>query len=243
MTFKTSTFDALKQICDCHPGWIYSEPEYLLIADIGSEIIGFIEENENLDLVKKVFGLIEDFLLEDNIELSSLLIAGMFNRMQTEVYTKFVNPDAIDIFFGSRTLQAWGDYIEGHMGNGFRSIESWRKILIQKGGGTQKIQFQFLKPPREFTLDYESVSKIGLLPLLAEKTISWKKNAGKPFMGLKTPYAKITIESWYYPDMTYNEVLVIGNKAKQISGGRYIKTKNQIAILDMEKLESLLKPF
>jgi hypothetical protein len=243
MNFKTSTTDALHQICDCHSHWVYSEPEYLLISDIGSEIISFIQENENLDLIKKVFGIIEEFLQEDNIELSSLIIAGMFNRMQNEVYRKFENPDCINVFFGKRSLQAWEDYIEGHLGYGFRSITSWRKILIQAGGGTHKIRFQFFKSPRDFTLEYETVTKIGLLPLLAEKTISWNNTAGKPFMGLKSPYAKITIESWYYPDMTYNEVMMIGNRAKEISGGRYIKTKNQIAILDMEKFEILLKKF
>ncbi|MDX1958172.1 MAG: hypothetical protein SFU98_06345 [Leptospiraceae bacterium] len=237
----TLTSNAINQICNCYPHWVYKQSEYLCIADIGSDITDWIRNNENIDIVKDVFSTIEKLFEIENQEINSLLIAGMFNRMQNEVYRTFEKPDVIELFMGKKSLKAWGDYLEGHLGKGFRTIIDWRKILIQTGGGLQKLSIRFANTDKEIILNDSDLQKIRILPLLAEKTIDWIKRKEKPYYGFKKPYACIITESWYYPDQIFNQTIIIGNRVNQSTSSRYVKTKNQIGILNMKDLELKLK--
>lgn len=236
----TGTFHCLTQICNCHPTWHYTDIEYLCIADIGSEILYFVEKEIEKETLKKVFSLIEVFLEEENIEINSLIIAGMFGRMQTEAYSIMKNPNKLEKILGERALKAWGDYIEGHLGiKGIRTIEDWRRIIIQKGIEINNLKFHLFDVKKSYEFNSDQLKNLEISPLLAHKIIQWntKEFDGK---GFNNPYASITYNNIVNSSNITNHELIIGNKIASNSELRYLKYRNKIAEIDVQSIKQKL---
>lgn len=236
----TRTYQCLTQICNCHPTWHYTEVEYLCIADIGSEILNFAENEIEKETLKKVFSLIEVFLEEENIEINSLIIAGMFGRMQTEAYSIMKKPNKIEKLLGERALKAWGDYIEGHLGiKGIRTIEDWRRIIIQKGIEINNLKFHLFDIKKSYEFNSNQLKNLDISPLLAHKIIQWNT---KEFdrKGFDNPYAILSYNYIVDSSNIINNELIIGNKISSNNELRYLKYRNKIAEIDIQSIKQKL---
>ena len=128
---------ALKKICEHRAHWMqaFKQPDmlpYLLCVEIGHEIVLDIQANNNVAQLKATFATIEQILANTkDIQVISLMVAGLFSAMQNKAYDDLNPPDQINNFLGRVSLQHWEDYIEGWTGKGIRTIEAWKNSSIE----------------------------------------------------------------------------------------------------------------
>jgi len=123
---------ALKQICQHKENWFlaFEKPDmlsYLLIAEIGREIVEEVKLGNNKKQLSPIFDTIEEILKNTNdINVTSLIVAGMFNAMQNKAYDELNPPDIVSNYLGKESLRHWEEYIEGWTGKDIRTIEAWK---------------------------------------------------------------------------------------------------------------------
>lgn len=126
--------EALKKICQYRKPWIKAFEKqdmlpYLLCVEIGNEIIEDIALNRNTQELKSIFTTIEEiYKSTEDIEVTSLITAGLFSAMQNKAYDDLNPPDLVNNYLGPESLKHWGDYIEGWSGKGIRTISAWKNL-------------------------------------------------------------------------------------------------------------------
>lgn len=237
-----TTTEVLQRIVNHLPEWQSSlEKEssmgYLIIAEIGREMMHNLIEDKNLELVKVVFQTVEEILEENsgNIEVTSLIGAGMFEAIQNNFYDTKARPDLMREFLPPKSLKFWEDIIEGWTGHGIRTIEDWRRVLVN--GSIDSFKVHFLKSQEIFEFNQDQAKSIlNISPFMAEQHIGWTYHIDiQDFMGFTELYAKIYIQK------TDTTEIIVGNTVENYSQERFVlnRSNSQIATVSIEFLESI----
>lgn len=105
---------------------------YHLSVEISDEVLQDIKEGKNTITLKAVFITIEQILENtDDVQVISLIVAGLFNAMQNKAYDELHPPDQVSIYLGSYSLIHWEDYREGWAEKGIRTIKAWKNKANQ----------------------------------------------------------------------------------------------------------------
>ncbi|WP_299464318.1 hypothetical protein [uncultured Microscilla sp.] len=218
---------------------------YLLMSDIGHEIVDDAVEHQNIERIYKVFHTIENILeqinFKDHIDASSLIGAGMFEAMHS---TAMVPRDFLNQFMGTRTLKFWQGIIEGWRGKGIRTLSMCERVITY---GLSRVEIDWQQRAEKLLVDnlqdthhplrmhwqggsllQEEVispkrSKQALRffsPLIAEQALGYRPKIAQKITGFDTPYAviKTTTASLYKLD------IIVGNPVGEIIPQRYART-------------------
>jgi hypothetical protein len=129
--------ELIDQLCDLRPTWaelreqIHEERAYFEYGtDFGRELVGAILAGEDLPWMRGACAVIERAIEHGNEATKGLVVTGMFESMQNRVYAKANPPDLMDDWLGPHARMAWADLIEGWTGQGVRTVEAWRRVVI-----------------------------------------------------------------------------------------------------------------
>lgn len=138
--------EAVELLCRATPRWRRRLPgivedglPYPAIAELGHELISMVLAGRARP-VRRLFQAIERCLVDGDPDARNLLLAGMFEAMQNDAYARMDPPDELNRWLGPVSLQAWADLIEGWTGAGIRTIEHWRRVIIN--GSIMRIHWQ-----------------------------------------------------------------------------------------------------
>lgn len=116
------------------------ELQYILIAEMGRDIIDAAANRRHLDKIYYFYRELEDILeLIDPVNNNppwSLVGAGMFEAMfSTAMYPR----DFLNQFMGEITYDFWTGMIEGWYGKGIRSLSAYERVVHNQQPSTVEI--------------------------------------------------------------------------------------------------------
>ncbi len=232
----------LKKICEHDQEWtkMYvekgSDLKYIDVIDFAEELMDCLIHGNKLKVIKKIFGSIEELLIAhgEDIAITSFIIAGLFNLLQNKMYHSNESSDLVEPYLGEISKKYWGDYIEGWTGKGIRTIDLWRRVLIN--GKINKLGVEFLTTNDSFQFtEQQAKTTLGVPPLIAETFIGWRHDVQiTDMMGFSQPYAIIS-----FHQQQISNTLTIGNLLKGSHNQRFVTAGKHLAILDMNILESI----
>lgn len=201
---------------------VYEKP-YINVANLGNEVVYFASNGRKIKEVEAFFRIVEDILLENqtkqDLEISSFIGAGLFEAMQSSAYSKLKPPDLLNKFMGQHSLKLWGDIIEGWIGVGIRTIDQWKRVLVDRL--PQKVLIEIFHQTLRIEITPENTQK--LPRLLYERKIDRSDELSD--MGFDTPFANII---FYFGDDQKTETLVLGNPIKANSKNHYALYRSEI---------------
>jgi hypothetical protein len=124
--------------CDTRPEWRDRAAHILSdkglptvdIAGLGRELFDDVRRGKRAAELKAAFSCIEMGLAQGDDHTRNLIVVGLFESLQNRAYADLEPPDAMDAWLGPASRDAWADLIEGWTGRGIRSIEHWRRVLV-----------------------------------------------------------------------------------------------------------------
>ena len=129
--------DLIDALCDARPAWgahrdqIHeAEIYYVDGARLGRELIEEVLAGRDAPWMRRAFEVIEAALVRGSPATRNLIVVGLFEAMQGPAYRHADPPDLIDAWLGVASQAAWADLIEGWTGAGVRSIEAWRRVVV-----------------------------------------------------------------------------------------------------------------
>lgn len=132
-----STADWVRQLCRSSARWQVREDEvlannlfYVDVSEFAAELIDNLRSGRNAGDTARAFACIEQGLLDGEPATKDLIVTGVFETLQWRAYDRLDPPDAVSGWLGPRSAQAWGDLIEGWTGAGIRTIEHWKRVLV-----------------------------------------------------------------------------------------------------------------
>jgi len=127
----------LDALCDVRPEWrarrdaIHRSGLYYVDgARLGGELIEAVLDGLNAPWMRAAFEVIEQALERGSPSTRTLVVVGLFEAMQGPAYRRADPLDLADAWLGAASRAAWADLIEGWTGDGIRSIEAWRRVVI-----------------------------------------------------------------------------------------------------------------
>jgi hypothetical protein len=127
----------MSRLCGCSNRWqarreavLSADLFYVDVCEFGRDLIDNVVSNKNPDETRRGFACIEVGLKSGDTLTQNLIVVGLFESMQGGVYRRLDPPDGLDEFLGPQSLVAWRDLIEGWTGEGIRSIEHWKRVLL-----------------------------------------------------------------------------------------------------------------
>jgi hypothetical protein len=111
------------------PEILRDELFYVSIASLGHELVQAVIRGD-AGPARRAFGVIERCLAAGNADTTNLMVVGLFEAMQNDAHARLEPPDALDDWLGPRSRGAWADLIEGWTGKGIRTIEQWRRVVV-----------------------------------------------------------------------------------------------------------------
>lgn len=123
----------MAQLAACRRAWRDARDRdlpYVQIASWGHDLTLAVGSGCSDPWVHEVFRVIEAAMVSGDPETKNLVVVGMFEAMQGDAYRTFVPPDRLDEWLLPASLAAWRDLIEGWTGKGIRSIEHWKRVIV-----------------------------------------------------------------------------------------------------------------
>lgn len=199
------------------------EKAYINAANLGHEIVYFASNGHKNREIEAFFRIVEEILIENqtkqDIEISSFIGAGLFEAMQSAAYSKLHPPDLLNRFMGEHSLKLWGDIIEGWTGTGIRTIDQWKRILID--GLPQKVTIELFQ--RSLTIEITPQNTQKLPRLLFESKINKANELIE--MGFDKPYANILFS---FGENRKSEMVTVGNPITPNSKNHFASYKSEI---------------
>jgi hypothetical protein len=129
--------DLIDALCGVRPEWaarrdaIHEADLYHLAgARLGRELIEAVLGGRDAAWMRRAFEVIEAALARGTPGAKNLVVTGLFEAMQGPAYRRASPPDQVDAWLGAASREAWADLIEGWTGEGVRSIEAWRRVVV-----------------------------------------------------------------------------------------------------------------
>jgi hypothetical protein len=129
--------ELIDALCDAQPEWsarraaIHEAAIYYVDgADLGRELIEAVLAGRDAAWMRRAFEVIEEALVRGTAGTRNLVVVGLFEAMQGPAYRRAEPPDLLDAWLGAASRAAWADLIEGWTGGGVRSIEAWRRVVV-----------------------------------------------------------------------------------------------------------------
>jgi len=97
-------------------------------ATLAHELARAAMKGDDASWTTRAFGVLERGVTEGGL-VSNLVVVGVFEAMQSDAY-RGEPPDAIERRLGPASLAAWADLIEGWTGAGIRTVDHWRRVVI-----------------------------------------------------------------------------------------------------------------
>jgi len=124
-------------LCDVRPEWAArrdaiheAELYYVDGAGLGRELVEAVLGGRDAAWMRRAFEVIEAALERGSPAARNLVVTGLFEAMQGPAYRRASPPDQVDEWLGAASRTAWADLIEGWTGEGIRSIEAWRRVVV-----------------------------------------------------------------------------------------------------------------
>lgn len=125
--------ELMTALAACRSDWRRSDDAdlpYLQIAAMGHDLHRAIRNGCRERWVHDVFRVIETALTTGDPLAQNLVVVGMFEAMQGDAWRDVARPDRLDDWLLPASLVAWRDLIEGWIGPGIRSVEHWRRVIV-----------------------------------------------------------------------------------------------------------------
>jgi hypothetical protein len=129
--------ELIDALCGVRPEWAARREEiheaelyYVDGAGLGRELIEAVLDGRDAPWIRRAFDVIEAALERGGPRAKNLVVTGLFEAMQGPVYRRADPPDLADAWLGAASRKAWADLIEGWTGEGIRSIEAWRRVVV-----------------------------------------------------------------------------------------------------------------
>jgi len=137
--------DLVDALCDLRPEWSARREAihraglyYVDSAHLGRELIEAVLDRRDAPWVRRAFEILEQALERGSAATRNLVVVGLFEAMQGPAYRRADPPDLAEAWLGPASRAAWADLIEGWTGAGIRSIEAWRRVIVN--GAHQRIE-------------------------------------------------------------------------------------------------------
>lgn len=129
--------ELIDALCGVRPEWAArreaiheAELYYVDSASLGRDLIDAVLEGRDAPWMRRAFEVIEAALGRGSPGARNLVVTGLFEAMQGPAYRRADPPDLVDAWLGAASRKAWADLIEGWTGEGVRSIEAWRRVVV-----------------------------------------------------------------------------------------------------------------
>jgi hypothetical protein len=126
----------IEALCAVRPAWsarrsaIHAEALYYVDgAALGRELFRAALRGSRETWISAAFEVLEWALRDGTDETRNLVVAGFVEVMQNEAYQ---HPDssAAEMLLGPSSRKAWSDLIESWTGGGVRTMDAWRRVVL-----------------------------------------------------------------------------------------------------------------